>query len=458
MLADEPVKVPRGLVAVLFGGTLVAAFDIALVGPTLRAIGEAFGLSERATSWVLTAFVLANLTGQPFTSWLGDVYARKSVFLGSLGVFVLGTLGVVFAPSFGMLIAGRVVQGLGASGLFPMASAVVGDAFPVAKRGRVLGLLGAVFGVAFLVGPILAGVLVPHGWRWVFVATLPLAALVFVAALRVLPRLSPAERRPLDAVGTLLLAASLLTLALAANRVRMGETGEATLWLPLVLLFGTAVLAALFVWQERRTPHPLLRPALFARRQVKLAALFCVGAGLSEALFVFLPAYAQEAFGVDRSAAAYMLLPLVVTLTFGAPAAGRLLDTYGSRAMLRLSALLLSAGLAVVAFLPVRVAVYFSGTVLIGLGLSGMLGSSLSYILLNESLKTERAVAQSVVTVFLGAGQIAGAALIGALVASASGVDGFRQAFTVVLAVALVLVAASFALKRRADERANGQS
>lgn len=443
----------RALATVLFLGTLVAALDIALIGPTLRAIEEAFAISSRQSGWVLSAFVLANLIGLPFTAWMGDAWGRRSVFAGCLLVFVTGTALVALAPTYGWLITARVVQGLGASGLFPMASAVVGDAFPPDRRGRVLGLLGAVFGIAFLIGPVVAGILVGFGWRWVFLVNVPLALGVLVGALRVLPRSRPAQTRPLDWRGALLLGLGLLLLALSANQVRASAALLTTT--ALGLLAASALAFAAFGWVERRVRSPLVRPMLLQQRQVRLAAVFCVVAGLAEALIVFLPPYAQSAFAVTRPQAAYMLLPLTLAITVGAPVAGRLLDRIGSRHVLLGGSLLLTGGLLVLATGPTALVTYYAGTVVMGLGLSGMLGSSLSYILLNESAAHERTVAQGFVTLFLSTGQIVGGALIGALVAGPSGaLGGYRTAFAVVAGCAVVLVGASFALKRRHEERA----
>ena len=201
-----PATPPRRLLGVLFLGTLLAALDIALVGPALPALREAFALGERAVSWVFTAFVLANLAGLPVMAALSDRAGRRTVYLADVALFAVGTVVVVLAPSFEVLLAGRVVQGLGASGIFPVASAVVGDTFPPEKRGRAVGLLGAVFGVAFLVGPALGGIVLAFAsWRWLFALTLPLAALVFVLSARTIPDTRAETPRPVDRAGIALL-------------------------------------------------------------------------------------------------------------------------------------------------------------------------------------------------------------------------------------------------------------
>jgi multidrug resistance protein len=209
---------PRPLLGVLFLGTLLAALDIAVVGPALPALREAFGLDERAVAWTFTAFVLANLVGLPLMTALSDRLGRRTVYLADVALFAAGTVVVALAPSFGVLLVGRVVQGLGASGIFPVASAVIGDVYPPEKRGRALGLLGAVFGVAFLIGPALGGVMLAvASWRWLFALSLPLAAVVFVLSARALPDTRAAHPPPLDGRGLLLLSAMVGALVLGLS-------------------------------------------------------------------------------------------------------------------------------------------------------------------------------------------------------------------------------------------------
>ena len=448
---------PRRLLGVLFLGTLMAALDIALVAPALPALREAFAVDERAGSWVFTAFVLANLAGLPLMAALSDRLGRRAVYLACVALFALGSLGVALAPSFGVLLGLRVVQGLGASGIFPVASAVVGDTFPPETRGRAVGVLGAVFGVAFLVGPVVGGVvLATASWRWLFALNLPLAAAVLVLSARTLPDSRTAEPRPLDVLGLALLAATLVALAVGLNRIDAGAAlaslASARVW---PFFAAVAVLVPVLAWAEKRAEAPLLRPSLLASRQVRVACALAVGAGLAEATFVFLSDYAVAAFGVTDSMGSYLLLPLVGAVAVGSPLAGRTIDRVGSRVVVLVGATLLAAGLAVVA-MGTGLGGHLAGTVVVGLGLSGLLGSSLSYILLNESEASERAVAQGLITVFISIGQLAGGAAIGAVAASAAVPEGgYRTAFAGVAVVAAVLALVATRLKGRDDERAS---
>ena len=446
---------PRRLLGVLFLGTLLAALDIALVAPALPALREAWGVDERAASWVFTAFVLANLGGLPLMAALADRLGRRTVYLADVALFAAGTAVVATAPTWGVLLAGRVVQGLGASGIFPVAAAVVGDAYPPEARGRALGLLGAVFGVAFLIGPAAGGVLLAvASWRWLFAATLPLAAVVFVLSARAVPNSRAASPPPLDVVGLVLLTSALGALVvglsgLDAEAAWLG-LGRRGVWMPLALV---AVLVPALAWTERRAVAPIVRPGLVSRRAVRVACALAVGAGLAEATFVFLSGYGVQAFGLTPSEASYALLPLVGGVAVGSPLAGRLLDRVGVRRVVTAGAATLAAGMAGVAAGP-AFALHIAATVVVGVGLSGILGASLSYILLAEAGADERTVAQGIGTLFVSVGQLAGGAALGAAAASAATpVAGYRLGFSGVAVVALVLVGVARLLPARLGAR-----
>ncbi|MDX1546794.1 MAG: MFS transporter [Rhodothermales bacterium] len=450
-MTDRTIR-PGALLGVLFLGVLMAALFLAVVGPALPAVGETFGVSERGLAWVFNVFVLCNLVGLPLMAKLSDVFGRRTVYVFDVLLFGMGALLAGLAPSFEVLLAGCGVQGLAASGIFPVASAVVGDVFPAERRGRALGVLGAVYGIAFIVGPLLASVLLPYGWSWLFLLDVPLAAAVAVAGWRMLPASRPAGARALDWRGILVLGVALGALTYGFNRIEadafFASVASPAVW-PFVV--GALVLVPVFVWVERRAADPVLRLGLLKNGQVVRAGLLAFGAGLAEAAFVFLPLLAVAAFGVPKSVASRMLLPLTVAVFIGSPLAGRLLDRVGVRAIALGGSLLLAAGMAVVGLGPPTRAVFYAGTVLIGLGLAALLGSAISYILLNESRIEERTVAQGISTLFISIGQLLGAALIGALAASeADPLAGYQDAFVMIAVVAFALVVLSAGLRSRA--------
>jgi len=453
-MTNGDARAQRRILGLLFLGVLMGALDIAIIGPALPALREAFGIDERAAAWTLTVFVLCNLIGTPIMAKLSDARGRRSVYALAVSIFAAGSLLVALSCTFPMLIAGRVVQGLGAGGIFPVATAVIGDVFPVERRGRALGLIGAVFGLAFLLGPIVGGVLLIFGWPFLFLVNLPVAAVVIAGALRLLPATGSGAGRSVDAPGMVLLSALLFSLAYGLNRIDAAGAGLAApdVW---PFLLAAAVLAPAFWLHESRTRDPLMRPGLFRSRQVAIASAVAVGSGLGEASVAFVPALLVAAFGVTTSQASFMLVPIVIAMAIGAPVSGRLIDRVGSRAVVVAGTAAIGAGMLVVASARPTLGLYYVAGTMIGLGMASLAGSALRYVMLNEAPAEERGAAQGILTLFTSTGRLVGAALVGALVASrAGGVDGYAHAFRVIGIVMLALAALSLGLKPRREELA----
>ncbi len=177
---------------VLFIGVFMSALDTAVIGPAIPALREAFEVDNRQVGLVMTVFILCSLCSTALMASLSDRYGRRPIYLTSVALFALGSFLIALSPRFWMIVASRAIQGVGAGGITPTASAVVGDTFPPAERGRALGLIGATYGMAFALGPPLASVLmVALNWRWIFVLNLPIAAVVLTLGRRLLPTLRP---------------------------------------------------------------------------------------------------------------------------------------------------------------------------------------------------------------------------------------------------------------------------
>ncbi len=448
------------LLLVLFVGVLMGALDIAIVGPALPAIQASFGVDDRALAWVFTIYVLANLVGTPLMAKLSDRAGRRSIYVLDVALFAAGSLVVALSPSFAVLLAGRAIQGLGAGGIFPVASAVIGDTFPVEKRGSALGLIGAVFGIAFLVGPILGGVILfALNWHWLFLINLPIAAVLIVAAMRLLPSARPQVRRPFDWVGMIVLAVLLTALSYGLNQL---DTANLTASIASPQVWGFLLLAIVlipvFAFVERRAKDPVLHLSLFSARQMALVNVFAALSGLAEAAVVFVPALLVAAFGVPESTSSFMLLPIVLIMAVGSPLAGRTLDRTGSRTVVLIGTSVLAVGLLMVGALPVSLVLFYVAGALVGLGLSWLLGAPLRYIMLNEAPRSQRAAAQGALALSTRVGQLIGGALVGAIAASrGGGTMGYQEAFLAVGVITFVCFFFAFGLKTRTAEMATVQ-
>jgi len=441
----------RPILAILFAGVLIAALDIAIVGPALPAIRATYDAGSRELSWVFSAYVLFYLLGAPLLAKLSDRTGRRAVYAQSLGLFAAGSLLVAAAPTFAVLLLGRAIQAFGAGGIFPVATAVIAETVPSAQRGRVLGLIGAVFGLAFLLGPVLGGLLLPWSWRWLFLINVPIAAVLIGLGFRHLPSAAAARPGRFDGLG-----AALLSIALAATVWTLSEldSGDfraslmsARVW-PSLLLVAVAVPA--FWSVEKRAADPVLHPDLFRSVQLRLVGTIAFAAGLVEAGMVFLPDIAVLGLGVDAAAASLMMLPLVLTLTIGAPLAGRLLDRVGARVVVQTGLVLTIVGLALFAWLPLDTVSFYAAGAAIGFGLSGLLGAPLRYITLQEAGDERRGAGQGLLTLFVSIGQLVGAAAIGGVVgSSATELAGYRHALLAVAVACGVALMLSAALRGR---------
>lgn len=457
-------KLPASTLSVLFLGVLTVALDIALVATTLPAIRASFGLDERSASWLLGTFVLFTLVGLPIMTTLSDRFGRRIVYLADFALFISGGIVMLTSASFTQLMIGRAIQGLGASGIFPVASAVIGDTVEPSRRGRALGILGSVYGLAFMIGPILGGVLVQYGWRWPFIAYLVLALIAFATSLRIPDTGVPARRGVVDWIGIAVLAGLLGSLSIGMNQLDTQGPLKSVLsvrvW-PFLLL--SAALIPVFAAVERRVARsgqrPVLRMGLIAKRQVALVALFAATAGVVEAAFVFLTDFTTHALDLSDRVASFMLLPLVAAVSVTSPIAGRLLDAVGSKRIIAIGLVFMAGGLATLGWSVPSTASFLIGSIAIGIGLACLLGSALAYILLAEADVSERTVAQGINTIFISVGQLLGSAAIGAIAASAiSATAGYQTAFGSIGILCVLLCFATLLLDDRGKERAQLES
>jgi EmrB/QacA subfamily drug resistance transporter len=323
----------------------MTTLDSSIVNIGLPSIAHTFGVPLAGSiEWVLIGYLVVIAAVLLTFGRLADMLGRKPLFLAGLAVFTLGSALCGAAPSLGMLIAARCFQGLGAAAIFSVNIAMITRSFPAAERGRALGINAILVALGVSVGPTVGGILTQAlSWRWIFYVNLPIGALVFLAAWRLLTERPYLERQRFDLIGAALLAVGLAALILGLS------FGEEWGWGSLRFLasMGIAVVAlAGAAWVERRVPAPILDPALLRNRVFVLAnvsfmlcmmALFAVG--------FLLPFYFEELRGYDTLRSGLLLTPLSLTLAVVAPIAGALADRVGSGWLAPLGLAIACAGL-----------------------------------------------------------------------------------------------------------------
>jgi len=444
------------VLAILFTGVLMGALDISIVGPAIPSIEEKLVIDPRVLGWIFSIYVLFNLTGVSLFARLSDIFGRRSIYIISLGIFALGSLVVAISQSFTVLLVGRAIQGFGASGIFPVASAVVGDIFPPEKRGRVLGLIGAVFGLAFLIGPIFAGILLKFfEWSVLFLINIPIAIVLIIFSIRNIPQTKVETAGLFDWKGILSLGLMLAAFTFGINQIDSADFLNSLVSARVLPFLFAALLLLIATFQiEKKAENPIIKLTYFDNRQILIAGTIAIATGILQSSFVFIPNFAVGSFQVEASEASFMLVPLVLATAVGSPVFGRLIDTYGSKIIILLGLVLSATGFYLLQLsMESRWLFYLAGA-LIGLGLSVLSGSSLRYIMLNESTMVDRAVTQGMLTIFISLGQLTGASLIGVIIARSAGTEGYENVFLYQSILLLLVIAIALLLKNKQSELA----
>ena len=455
-----PLSLPHGdalqrrLVQVLFIGVFMAALDTAIVGPVLPALREAFGVDNRTAGLLTTVFSLSSLCSTALMAYFSDRHGRRPVYLASVALFAIGSLCIAAAPDFEMLLVGRAIQGIGAGGIAPVASAVIGDVFTAERRGRILGLIGATHGMAFVLGPPLATLLTSTlGWRWLFLVNLPIALLVLWWGARSLPnQRNSAAPGQIDLAGIACTLLFLLCLVLGISRLLDSATGM-LLW-PWFLAASGALLVALVVI-EKRQAHPLIPIHLFANRQLACTYVLTLGVGFSMGGIVFLTSIATLAYGISVESAGLALLPLVLCSMVGSMAAGRLLNRLGARSLVIFGFGLLTLGYLQSAVPETGLTAFLIASVLIGIGVGVVVSGALRTIAIDEAPPAQRGTAQGLITIFNAVGTLLAVTCISAIADFEGGeLTGFGHAYLVLALSMLVMLVMAFGLKRKSPEPA----
>lgn len=310
-MTAEQRKTARWVMTALMMAMLLASLDQMIFSTALPTIvGDLGGVDHMM--WVITAYLLAETIMLPIYGKLGDLLGRKGLMIGALLIFLAGSVIGGLASSMLWLIAGRAVQGIGGGGLMILSQAIIADVIPARERGRYMGVMGGVFGLSAVLGPLLGGWFTEGpGWRWAFWMNLPLGAIAIGIALWMLR--IPSRKVPFtwDYAGTLL--AIIATTSLVLFTTWGGSRYEWSDPIILGLIALTLVAGTLLVMVELRAKDPLIPLDFFANRNFALTT--AVGMVLGVTMFGvlgYLPTYLQMVHKMSATAAGYMMIPMMV--------------------------------------------------------------------------------------------------------------------------------------------------
>ncbi len=309
-------------------GMLVASISQTIVSPAMpRIVAELGGMEHY--SWLATSAMLVSAIAVPIVGKLSDLYGRRPFYIGGLIVFMLGSVLAGLSQSFWFLVFARVIQGLGMGTLMPLSQTIIGDIIPPRQRGKYQGLMGAVFGLSSIVGPLVGGFVTDHwGWRWLFYISLP----VGLAALGAIVRFLHLEHEPrhakIDFLGITLLTATLLCLLLATS---LGGTTWAWSSTQIVTLYvAGVVLLGLFIFAETRASEPVIPLRLFRSTVFTFSNLASFGVSmLMFGALIYIPVFAQGVLGVNATQSGLIVMPMSVAMIGMSIISGLLITKFG---------------------------------------------------------------------------------------------------------------------------------
>jgi EmrB/QacA subfamily drug resistance transporter len=334
----------RQILLVLCLSLLVVVIDNTILNTALPTLARVLPAGTSSLQWIADAYTLCFAALLIPAGALGDRYGRRTSLVGGLAVFALGSTAAAFASGTGMLIAARVVMGLGAAFVMPATLSILNSVFPPRERPQAIAAWSAVAGVGIVIGPTLGGLLLSHFW-WgsVFLINVPLVVLALAGVLLTVPETAEPGRGRLDFTGTLMIAGALF---LIVDAIIEAPTRGWTGWVTLAELAAGAAMLGLFTWWELHIPNPLIDLRVFAVRAFSAAAasVTVIFFALFGSLFV-LTQYLQLVHGYSPLSAGVRALPFAIAMAAVSPVSTVLAGRLGSRIVIPAGIALMGAGL-----------------------------------------------------------------------------------------------------------------
>ena len=400
-------------------GVFLGALDSGIVSPALTTLIEDLGIDLKWTVWVVTIYTLVYAVSMPIVGKLADLFGRKRIFLTGITLFAIGSLIAGFSQSLSFLLVGRAVQALGGGGIIPIANAVIGSSFPKEKRGMALGFVGAMFGIATILGPNVGGFFVAQfSWRWIFFINVPIALIIIIMGLKLPDDRTEAKKPSLDWGGAGVLSFVIISLLLGLTNL---DTNEFAQSIQSIMVWPLLLISVVFIYPlirvEKAAKDPILKLNYFKDRNIVLALLISMITGIGIISMIFVPSFSEIILLLSRGQGGYVMTILAVASGFAAPIGGILLDKWGAKQVVLLGfSLSLLGSLSFVYLADGWITLSF-GMILSGIGIGFTMGTPLNYIILELTPDREAGSALSLVSLFRSVGTSLGPVILAGFIA-----------------------------------------
>lgn len=409
----------------------LVALDQTIIATALGKIVEDFNAFD-SLSWIVTAYLLTTTVTVPIAGKLSDLFGRRLMLLIGVAIFGIASLMTGLSGDVTQLIIWRAVQGIGGGIITANAFTIIGDLFAARERGRWQGLIGAIFGISSVVGPLLGGWLTEGqnifgsvtSWHWIFWINVPIAVLAFALIFRFCPPLKHAKKARVDYIGAAFLTLGLATLVLAVDNTE-AIFGDVMSSLSLSLAGLRAIMAVIvvaafvgFVWREKRAVEPILPLTFFKNWNYStimiIALLF--GAGFMSSI-IYLTQFNQQVFGAGPTESGLMLIPMVAGIMLSSIGSGQIISRTGRyKVFMQVGIVLATVMVALLATLNPETPYWHEAVMITFLGIGmGFVMPVMNVAVQNEFKQKELGVATSSIQLFRGLGSTVGIAIFGAM-------------------------------------------
>lgn len=330
-MQEEHKNLNKGLLlTILIFGCFLSTLNQTLLNVALSSLMDVFHVTPTTVQWISTGFMLVNGILIPITAYLMKRYTTRQLFLSAMLLLFIGSILCAAAPSFHVLLAGRMIQAAGAGIIMPLLMGVVLAIFPVEKRGSAMGLLGLAMIFAPAIGPTLSGFVIEyHSWRWLFIGLAPLVALVFLLAYRYLVNVSETSKTKLDVLSVLLSTVGFGLILYGFSSAGSDGWGDSVVILSLTV--GVAV-TALFCLRQVKSDDPLLNLSVFKNKIFTATSVInVIVTMMMYADMILLPIYLQKGRGFTVLEAGLLLMPGALVNALMSPVTGKLYDRIGAK-------------------------------------------------------------------------------------------------------------------------------
>lgn len=405
------------VIAGLLLGLFMAALDQTIVSTAMTKIIQKLGGLDKFV-WVYSAYMIAMVVSTPIFGKLSDMYGRKRFFLSGLLLFMVGSILCGTATNMDQLIIYRAIQGIGGGALMPIVFTIIYDLFPQEKRGKMMGLFGAVFGVSSVFGPIMGGLITDNiSWRWIFYINVPIGILAFLFIFQAYHESKNHRKQSVDWVGAILLTGTILCLMFGLELG--GSEGWAWgSWNTVSLFVASGVLLVIFLLLERIAKDPIIQLSLFKKRLFTSSMMISLlYGGVMIAAATYIPIFIQGVFHKTATETSSVLTPMMLGVVASSQIGGRIVNRFRYRDVMIVSALFLLVGTSLLGFAmdtSTSRLVITLFMIVVGLGM-GVSFSLLNISTLNAVPPQYKGSASSLITFFRTIGSALGVTVLGAL-------------------------------------------